>query len=86
MNVMRSKRWFVAILAGLYLYFMLPLTATAFYELHHLTGIDLIYWGYSLFKAAGYYFSIWEYRLLACLLLAASIVVLPSFVRKLRSL
>jgi hypothetical protein len=53
---------------ALYLRFLLIPTAVLFYELHHLTGIDFIYWGYSGFKVAGYYFGVWEHQTLACLL------------------
>ena len=78
------RRWIIAIAVALYLYFLLPLTAVAFYELYHLTKIDPIYWGYSGFKAAGYYFGVWEYKLLACALVAAGIVVIPALISKLR--
>jgi len=79
-----KRRWIVAIAAALYLYFMLPATADMFFALYHLTHLDPIYWGYSGFKAAGYYFGIYEYRLLVCVLLAAAIVVIPYFFNKLR--
>jgi hypothetical protein len=78
------RHWVIAILVGLYLYFLLPATAVLFYELYHLTGIGPIYWGYSAFKAGGYYFGVWEYQALACLLVSAAIVVLPALVSKLR--
>ena len=78
------RRWIIAIAIALYLYFLLPATATLFYELYHLTRIGPVYWGYSLFKAAGYYFGIWPYRLLTCLLVAAAIIVLPLAWRTLR--
>lgn len=79
------KRWIVAIAVALYLYFLLPATGVMFYELHHLTGIDAIYWGYSAFKAAGYYFGIWEYQLLACVLVALFIGLVPGLLKKSRS-
>jgi hypothetical protein len=78
------RRWIIAIAAGLYLYFLLPATADMFYELYHLTHIGPIYWGYSGFKAAGYYLGSYEYRLLVCLLLAAAIIVIPALFNKLR--
>ena len=81
----RSKRrWLIAIAVGLYLYFLLPATATLFYELYHLTNFGPVYWGYSAFKAAGYYFGIWEYQLLACLLVSAVIVAVPYVIDKMR--
>tara|TARA_R110002073_G_scaffold126955_2_gene272134 strand:- start:31 stop:288 length:258 start_codon:yes stop_codon:yes gene_type:complete len=72
------RQWIIAILAAVYLYFLLPATAVMFYELHHLTGIDAIYWGYSGFKAAGYYLGVYEHRLLVCLLVAAAILIIPA--------
>jgi len=79
-----SKRWIIAIVIALYLYFLLPATAVMFYELYHLTELGPVYWGYSAFKAAGYYFGIWEYKPIACLALAAAIIVIPHLIRKLR--
>ena len=79
-----KRRWIVAIAAALYLYFLLPATADMFFALYHLTHLDPIYWGYSGFKAAGYYFGIYEYRLLVCILLAAAIVAIPYLFNKLR--
>ena len=79
-----KRRWFIALAVTLYLYFLLPITAVAFYELYHLTEIDPIYWGYSGFKAAGYYFGVWEYKLLTCVLVALGIVLIPALIKKLR--
>lgn len=81
MNI--SKRaWLLAIGLALYLYFLLPATATLFYELYHLTGVDFVYWGYSIFKAAGYYLSVAEGRLLICVG-AGGVVLLVSAVKSL---
>ena len=79
-----KRRWLFAISVALYLYFGLPATAQMFYELYHLTHIDSIYWGYSGFKAAGYYFGIWAYKPLTCVLVAVVILLLPALVTKLR--
>jgi hypothetical protein len=79
-----KSRWIIAIAIALYLYFLLPATADVFFALYHLTHIGPLYWGYSGFKAAGYYFGIYEYRLLACLVLAAAIIVIPALFKKLR--
>jgi hypothetical protein len=79
-----KRRWIIALIVALYLYFGLPATADIFYELYHLTHIDPIYWGYGGFKAAGYYFGIYEHRLLVCLLVAAAIILLPTIIKKLR--
>lgn len=81
---MSKHRWMIAIAAALYLYFLLPATAHLFYELYHLTHIGPLYWGYSGFKAAGYYFGVYEYRLAVCLLVAAGIIVIPVLFKKLR--
>ena len=78
-----GARWYFACGLALYLYFMLPATALFFYELHHLTGIDSIYWGYSIFKAAGYYFNAWPYQLAACIGVAITIITVPIMLRKL---
>lgn len=79
-----KSRWIIAIAIALYLYFLLPATADMFFALYHLTHIGPLYWGYSGFKAAGYYFGIYEYRLLACVVLAAAIIVIPALFKKLR--
>jgi len=79
-----NRRWIIAVAAALYFYFLLPATADMFFALYHLTHLGPIYWGYSGFKAAGYYFGIYEYRLLVCLLLAVAIIVIPSLFNKLR--
>jgi hypothetical protein len=84
-DMLRSKnRWIIAASVALYLYFLLPATADVFYELYHLTKIDPIYWGYSGFKAAGYYLGVYEHRLLVCLAVAAAIIVIPALIKKLR--
>lgn len=80
-----TRRWLIAIAVAAYLYFLLPATAVMFYELHHLTGVDFIYWGYSGFKAAGYYLSISPYRILVCVLAAVAILGIPMLTQKLRS-
>ena len=80
-----KRRLIIAVAVGLYLYFLLPATAVLFYELYHLTGIDPIYWGYSAFKAGGYYFSIWPYQLLTCVLVSLAIVFIPGLLQKVRN-
>lgn len=81
---MNKKRWIIGAVVGLYLYFLLPATAVFFYELYHLTDIGPVYWGYSIFKAAGYYFGIWEYQLLSCFLVAALIIGVPTVLDRIR--
>ena len=78
------RSWIIAMAVALYLYFLLPATANLFFELYHMTHINAIYWGYSGFKAAGYYFGIYEHRLLVCVLVAAAIILIPAAFRKLR--
>lgn len=83
--MMPSKRTLIiALVVAIYLYFLLPATAVMFYELYHLTEIGPVYWGYSIFKAAGYYFGVWEYKLIACIAVGAAIAFIPSLIRKLR--
>jgi hypothetical protein len=79
-----TRRWLCAIAVALYLYFLLPATANLFFSLYHLTDVGPIYWGYSGFKAAGYYFGAYEHKLLACVLVAAAIILLPALYRSLR--
>lgn len=78
------RRWIVAMAVALYLYFLLPATANLFFSLYHLTHFGPIYWGYSGFKAAGYYFGVYEHKLLACLLVAGAIILIPALYRTLR--
>tara|TARA_R110000823_G_scaffold305166_3_gene427080 strand:+ start:5387 stop:5644 length:258 start_codon:yes stop_codon:yes gene_type:complete len=78
------RRWLLAIAVVVYLYFLLPVSAVMFYELYHLTKIDPVYWGYSIFKAAGYYFSTWEYRVHSLVAVAVAILLLPLLFEKLR--
>jgi len=77
-----TKKIVWAVLITAWLYFLLPATANLFYELYHLTGIGAVYWGYSGFKAAGYYFGTWEHQWLACLGVAAIILLLPGRSRR----
>ena len=74
----------IAVAVALYLYFLLPATAVLFYELYHLTHIGAVYWGYSGFKAAGYYLGVYEYRLLVCVLVGMAAVAIPAVIKKLR--
>ena len=70
-----KKALLVALAVGLYLRFLLTPTAWLFYELYHLTGVDFIYWGYSGFRAGGYYFGIWPYQGVACVLIGLLVFV-----------
>lgn len=79
-----KKRWLIGIGLALYLYFLMPATAVVFYELYHATGIGPVYWGYTVFKGAGYYFSVWDYQLHACVAVVLLAVLLPPLWAKLR--
>lgn len=79
-----KRRWLIAVAVALYLYFLLPATANLFFSLYHMTHIDAVYWGYSGFKAAGYYFGAYKYKLLVCLLVAAAIILIPALYKSLR--
>ena len=74
-----KRRWLVALLVAVYLYCLLPITAVGFYELYHLTDIGPIYWGYSGFKAAAYYFGRYEYRLPVSVLAGITVAFTPFF-------
>ena len=76
------RRWLIAVVAGLYLYFLLPATAVMFYELYHLTGFGPVYWGYSAFKAGGYYFGTWDYQLYGCVLVTLFIGLVPILFKR----
>jgi hypothetical protein len=80
-----KRRLLCALGAALYLYFLLPATADMFFKLYHLTHFDPIYWGYSGFKAAGYFLGVYEHRLAVCVAVAAAIIVVPAIFRKLRT-
>lgn len=78
MPMFSIKRLIIAAAVALYLYFLLPATAVAFYELYHLTKIDAIYWGYGGFKAADYYLGVWGYKLYVSLGAALLVLLLPA--------
>ena len=78
------RSWFIALAVALYLYFLLPATADVLFRLYHMTHFDPVYWGYSGFKAAGYYLGAYEHRILVCVLVAAVIVLVPAAIAALR--
>jgi hypothetical protein len=53
----------------LYLKFLLLTTAGLFYELHHLTAVEFVYWFYSAFKITAVYFAQWPAQNLFLILL-----------------
>ena len=62
---MRALLWGVAI--ALYLRFGLEPTGWLFYEASHALSIDGLYWGYTVFRGAGYAFGLWSYQLITCI-------------------
>ncbi len=62
---LRPVLWGLGI--ALYLRFGLEPTGWLFYELSHATGLNGLYWGYSVFRGAGYAFNLWSHQLLACI-------------------
>ena len=78
------RRWVIALCAALYVYFLLPATAVVFYELYHLVKVEAVYWGYSAFKAAGYYLGASGYKLAVSAGVALTILLLPVLFAKLR--
>lgn len=62
------KPLIIGIAVVIWLKFLLPATGWMFYELHHATGIDWFYWGYSVFRGGGYFFSTWAYQTIVCLI------------------
>ena len=69
--MIRALIW--GLLVGLYLRFGLEPTGWLFYEASHATGVEPLYYGYSVFRGGGYFFGLWPYQTLACVL--AGIVV-----------
>ena len=67
------KPLLVSLAVGLWLRFLLEPTGWLFYELHHATGFDWIYWGYTVFRGGGYFFSTFPYQSLVCLAVAGSL-------------
>lgn len=49
------RRLIGGVAVAIFLLWCLEPTAWLFYELHHLTGIGPIYYGYSVFRAGGYF-------------------------------
>ena len=82
--LLSKRHWIIAAAIAVYLYVLLPATADMFYELYHLTKVEPIYWGYSGFKAAGYYLGAYEHRLLVCLSVAVLILLITALIKKLR--
>ena len=56
----------IGLAVALYLHYGLEPTGWLFYEASFLLGVDWLYWGYSVFRGAGYMFSLWAFQTLAC--------------------
>lgn len=69
--ILRNRRGLLTAAAiGLYLRFLLEPTGWLFYELHHATGVDGIYWGYTVFRGGGYLLSTLSSQNIICLAVA----------------
>ena len=72
-----NKATIKAILWGLgialYLRFGLEATGWMFYEASHALGADWLYWGYTIFRGAGYVFGMWGLQTLACVIVGVLI-------------
>jgi apolipoprotein N-acyltransferase len=75
MNSELFKALLWGFITGLYLRFGLEPTGWLFYEASHALGIDWLYWGYSIFRGAGYAFGLWQFQTLACLLAGAVVAL-----------
>ncbi|MEM1112204.1 MAG: hypothetical protein AAGI11_09885 [Pseudomonadota bacterium] len=64
-GLLKGLGWALAI--ALYLRFGLEPTGWFFYELSFSTGVDGLYWGYSVFRGAGWAMSQWSLQNLFCL-------------------
>ena len=71
----RNGALFWGVITGLYLRLGLEPTGWLFYEASFALGIDWLYWGYSIFRGAGYAFGLWKFQTLACLLVGAGVAL-----------
>jgi hypothetical protein len=72
-HIFKALLW--GLITGLYLRFGLEPTGWLFYEASHALGIDWLYWGYSIFRGAGYAFGLWKFQTLACLLAGVAVAL-----------
>ena len=80
-NALIASAW--GLVLALFLRYGLEPTGWLFYELSHATGIDGLYWGYSIFRGGGYAFGLWPYQTLACVVAGVLLsVVVMSFKRR----
>lgn len=72
----------VAVLA--YMWFGLSATAAVFFEAYHATEIDMLYYVYSAFKAAGAFLPEYGFMVPAALAVAGSILLISLIISRLR--
>ena len=82
-GIIRASLW--GLIVAIYLRFGLEPTGWAFYEASHATGVDGLYWGYTVFRGGGYAFSLWQYQTLACVLAGAVVALFIHFRNQRRS-
>ncbi len=78
----------IGLAVALYLHYGLEPTGWLFYEASFLLGADWLYWGYSVFRGAGYMFSLWGLQTLACIIaggLTALLLVRRAAKRRLKA-
>ena len=71
----------VSLLFFIWSRFLLEPTGWFFYELHHATGVDAVYWGYTAFRGAGYLLGTSSLYTPGCLLLSGALFALLAWRR-----
>ena len=79
-NSLIASAW--GLVLALFLRYGLEPTGWLFYELSHATGIDGLYWGYSIFRGGGYAFGLWPYQTLACVLAGVLLSVVVMAIKR----
>jgi hypothetical protein len=79
-NALIASTW--GLVLALFLRYGLEPTGWLFYELSHATGIDGLYWGYSIFRGGGYAFGLWPYQTLACVLAGVLLSVVVMAIKR----
>ena len=78
------KPLIIGALVCLYLQLGLEPTAWLFYELSHATGFVPLYNGYSAFRGAGYFYSLWPWQLPVNLLVGVLVAALVYWLQQRR--
>lgn len=71
---LKAATWGLAV--ALYCRFGLEATGWLFYQMSHTLAIDWLYWGYSVFRGAGHFASLWQYQNIACAVLGGVVFLL----------